>query len=203
MKEYFKQGSFNLEIKKAFEQAKNNPILDSRLVALEKEIVELGKIKNEQAFRREDEIEQEILAHSLVVDDVMAFKEALFEVAKLCGQDKDWVIDMLAHENAHANMAQVAQYKVIKFIVLFIKDESGKLVSIQPACYFRSDPNFSKIESITKRIAITDAPRLYDNKPSPRDESELIKDQAELDALARNSLDKSEILRIRRDLGLL
>lgn len=203
MKEDLNQGSSNREIKLAFEQAKNNPILDNRLAALEKEIVELGKIKNDQAFKREDEIEKEIFAHSLVVDDIMAFKEALLEVAKLCGQDDGWVMDMLAHENAHANMAQVAQYKVVKFMVLFIKDKTDKLISIQPACCFRSDPNLSKIESIVKRIAITDAARVYGNKPSPDDENELAKDEAELDALARSDFDKSKVLRIRKELGLL
>lgn len=203
------EGVFNIDnfrnrLRVAFEKAKSNPILVDRLAALEQEMLELGKIKNEQAFKREDEIEKEIFTHSVVVDDLVSFKYVLFEVAELCGEDEDWVVDMLAHENAHANMAQVAKYKVIKYMVLFIKDEDGKLVSIQPSCYFRSDPNLSKIESITKRIAITDAPRVYGNQLSPHDEGELERDRKELAILEMDDPKrKLEIDRIRRELGII
>ncbi len=189
------------DVKKKIEEAKNNPISETRLAQLEEEILVLGKRKDEEAFKREDEIEKELFASCAITDNVIEFKEFLKQIAEICGQSDEWVTYMLAHENAHSNVAEITGHENIQYIALFVKDEQGQIISIQPACYSKVDKNWGTVEVLLKRMAVTDAPRQYGNKPSNFDDQDMVEDKKTL--AVREKTHAEEVDKIRKELGSL
>ncbi len=195
----FKQELYET-VRQKLNKAAGNPISESRLKDLNDEATRLGGRSDKEAWDREEQIQNEILESSVVSDNLIEFREVLRQVAEMCGQDEEFVTDLLAHENAHGNVAEATGHDWVGYVAVFIKDEIGRLVSVQPAHFLKSNRKWGKIETILKRIMVTDAPRIYDNALSPGDEEDLKRDRAAIFEMER--FDKEKITRIKKELGM-
>lgn len=196
--------NFKQELKESVRQkiskAMSNPILGSHLRDLSDESGRIGGRSDKEAWDREDQIQNEILESSVVADNLVEFREVLNQIAEMCGKDEEFVTDLLAHENSHGNVAEATGHDWVGYIAVFVKDEAGKLVSIQPAHFLKSNRGWGKIETILKRIMVTDAPRIYDNALSQGDEEDLERDRAVIFEMEKT--DAEEIARIKKELGM-
>lgn len=163
-------------IKEKIDTAKANAILESRLEQLESDMYKYGSRQDDEAYKQEDLIEQEILKSSAVANDLTEFREVLRQKREEYGQTNEWAENMLAHENAHANVAEQTGHPWVGYTTLFIKDENNRIVGIQPAYFTKSNRSWSKVETLIKRMAVTDGPRIYDSAPSEYDDADLVKD---------------------------
>lgn len=71
---------------------------------------------------------------------------------------------------------------------------------IQPAFFTKADRKWGNVETLIKRMAVIDAPRVYDNAPSEHDDADLIKDGEKLKEFERT--DAEEVARVRKSLGM-
>jgi hypothetical protein len=189
-----------LEVKQKIDNAKANAILESRLDVLEKEMVDYAASPGDESYKKEDQIEQEILASSAVAKDITEFREVLRQIQEELGYTNDWTENLLAHENAHANVAQQTGHPWVGYTTLFIKDESNRIVSIQPAFFTKSDRNWGEVETLVKNMMVTDAPSVYGNSPSEFDVESLRINTEKLEALEKT--DAEEVARVKKSLGM-
>jgi hypothetical protein len=189
-----------LRIKEKIDTAKANAILESRLEEIEKKMYEYSLRQDEEAHRQEDLIEQEILSSSAVANDLTEFREVLGQIKQEYEQTNEWAENMLVHENAHANVAEQTGHPWVGYTTLFIKDSNNRIVGIQPAFFTKSDRKWGKVETLMKRMAVTDAPRVYDNSPSEQDDLDLKKDNERLKEFEKT--EAKEVARVRESLGL-
>lgn len=187
-------------VKQKIETAKANAILESRLEELEKDMYEYSSRQDDEAYKHEDLIEKEILNSSAVANDLAEFQEVLRQIKEEYGQTDEWAENMLAHENAHANVAEQTGHPWVGYTTLFVKDENNSIVGIQPAYFTKSDRKWGKVETLIKRMEVTNAPRVYDNAPSEYDDADLKKDGERLKVLERT--DAEEVARVRKSLGI-
>jgi hypothetical protein len=176
----------SVRIEKALDAAQNNPIEESRLVELEAEIsnhkrdfVERGT-RSAEDEAREEEILAEILRSSAVVEDVAEYKLMLESIARRHNLPEDWSTHMLAHENAHANVAISTGHEFVGYAAIHMKDESGALSSIQPLVFHKPDPTWGPVESLKKGIEVTKAPEVFENEMSEGDTASVAEDEAHL-----------------------
>lgn len=191
-------------VQKKLEHAKNRALLDSRLLELETQMAELSQSSNSDRFQKEDKIQQEITSSSAVSDTLVEFREVLRQLTEEYGEyglDEKWAEDLLAHENAHANIAQATGHEWVGYLTTFIKDNEGRIVSIQPSHLTKSQKGWGYRESIVKHIEVLDAPRKYDNKLSSFDEQDIETDKKRLADLEKTH--KEEIDAVRKSLGIL
>jgi hypothetical protein len=181
------------------ETAKNNAIKESHLFELEDELDQLAKTKSQESHDREYEIEKEIFASSVVSDTVIDFKEILVQIGTMYGQSPDWAINMLAHENSHANIGESIGFDIRGYIVIFSKDESGRIVSIQPAVLSKANDKWSDVEKSMKDAVMQEAPKIYGETMSDGDKDMATRARLKLDLLGR--LNPVEVERVRRELG--
>jgi len=163
------------EISTRIEQARNNPIAEARLVELEAELSKLTddfiRIGSRDAgqISSEDAVENEILKSSAVADNIVEFKEMLGQLGATYGDAikggnesaEKWAEDLLAHENAHANVAQETGHEWVGYGAVFIKDEAGRISSIQPLHFTKPKLEWGPREVIEKNIGVTQAPEKY------------------------------------------
>ncbi|MDO8482593.1 MAG: hypothetical protein Q7S86_02120 [bacterium] len=205
------------EIFQRIDVARNNPIARTRLVEIEKQ---LGRfidtfLKNGQRddaqIISENEIDREILQSCAVADNIVEFKEMLRQLAEryesAIGKNNEeaikWAEDMLAHENAHANVAQATGHEWVGYAALFIKDEDGNLSSFQPLHFTKPKLEWGPRELITKSIEVIEAPEKYGNKLSEGDVESLAQDKQRLESIrVREEMDQRRISEIRKDLGI-
>jgi len=121
----------------------------------------------------DEEIEKEIIDSSVFVNNLVEFREVLRQIAIICGESEIWIEDTLAHENAHANEAEVQGLDFRGYIALFVKDEFGKITGIQPACIIRTPKSFSHSDLLKSNEEVTLAPEKYGNELSDYDRKDL------------------------------
>lgn len=197
-----RQESLSQKVAEQIAHAKANAMLESHLVELENEALKLASLNTEESFAREDEIEKELLASSVVSQNLTEYKEVLQQIARMYHQNEEWVTAMLAHENAHANVAENLKFTWVGYVVLFAKNETGDISLVQPAFVRKTDRKWTHIESQMKQIAVIDAPAMYDNYPSDADTKEIEEMKSNLDIREKtNKQDAAEIQKIRKELG--
>lgn len=187
-------------IRTKIETARNNAIARTRLEELQREILILGKRDDIESFRREDEIEREILNSSAIAKDITEFRELLRQIGVEYSLNGEFVHDTLAHENAHANVAEVTGHEWVGYIALFLKNSEGQVDGIQPAFFLKNNRTWGKAETLMKRLAVTKAPKLYGNSLTDSDEGDIQRDEKRLKELEVTH--SEEIKRVSRELGL-
>jgi len=176
----------SVRIEKALDAAEKNPIAESRLGELEEEISRHKKDFVEQGARsaedeaREEEILAEILRSSAVAESIVEYKLMLESIARRHNLPDGWATHMLAHENAHANVAISTGHEFVGYAAIHMKDESGALSSIQPLVFHKPDPTWGPVESLTKGIEVTKAPEAFENEMSDGDTASVAEDEEHL-----------------------
>lgn len=195
--------NFNEQLKESVRQkieiARANAILDSRLEELKGEMYKYSSRQDEEARMQEDLIEKEILNSSVVAKDLTEFVEALRQIKEKYNQTDAWAKTILAHENAHANVSEQTGHPYGEYFIIFIKDENNN-IGIQPVYFNKPDRSWGEVEILIKRIATTDAPRVYGEELSPGDEEDLEKDRRRLEELEETNAE--EIGRVKKSLGV-
>ena len=211
-----------LEITKKVEAAKNNPLDINRYQELEKQIVDLkdkffkSGSKSQEDLEIDEKIKQEILSHGAIVQTLPEYGEMLNQVASQYNLGKEWRDDLLAHENAHANVSQELGYDQIGYGLFFISEDEENLdprniapkkknlISIQPAHIHEDPTHWPPIEVIENGIKTLEAPETYGNEMSEADiaeRDELIKRRGEVSKLTEEKRQR-DLSEIRKSLGL-
>lgn len=178
--------SVSMRIEKALDIAEKSPIAESRLGELEQEISRHKKDFVEHGTRsaedeaREEEILAEILRSSAIAENVVEYKLMLESIARRHNLPDGWSTHMLAHENAHANVAINTGHEFVGYAAIHMKDESGALSSIQPLVFHKPDPTWGPVESLTKGIEVTKAPEMFENEMSDGDTASVAEDEEHL-----------------------
>lgn len=191
------------------EAASSNPIAETRLAELEDQLekftdklIDIGHRDDEQ-IASESAIEIEILRSSAVADNIVEFTEMLEQLSAKYGAQHKWKEKFLAHENAHASVAQAMGHQWVGYATVFIKDEGGNLSSIQPLHFTKPKPEWGPKELISKNIEVTKAPEKYGDRLSPSDEQGLVRDMERLERIKlREEADSKRIAELRRELGI-
>ena len=131
----------------------------------------------------EDMIEFEILHSTALADTIGEFRETLEQIRIEFGLTQEWVDDLVAHENAHANVARDTGHEWVGYGAVFIKDDNGQLSAVQPVHFTKPDLSWGPMELITKSIEVTEAPAVYGNKLSEGDVANLEQDKARLEKI--------------------
>ncbi len=191
-------------IANTIETARSNPISEERLKELEDRLEHLKKAFVERGSREEketieeDKIEKEILHSSALADNLVEFKEMLKQISEKYSEPPEWVTDLLAHENAHANIAEITAHEWVGYATVFIKDETGQLSGIQPLHFLKPELSWEPKEAIQKSIEVLEAPEKYGNKLSPSDEENITKERELLEKIRlRQQSDLKRIAEIR------
>ena len=198
-----------IKIKEAIETAKNNPIAESRLVEIEAlnnkmldNFIERG-YHDTQDIVQEDLIEAEILKSTALADNLVEYQEMLSQIASEFGLSKEWVQDLLAHENSHANVSESVGEDWVGYGAVFIKDDAGVLTNIQPLHLSKPKITWGPRETIAKKIEVLDAPRVYENELSEGDVSDIELNQQRLEKIRlQEEATKKRIDEIRGELGI-
>jgi hypothetical protein len=210
------QNSFELlqkEISQKIEQAKQHPLKVSRYLELESLIKAQQQklfregIKTQEDIDLDTKIQEEIIAAAAIVKTIPEYKELLTQVSQQYNLGEEWINDLLAHENAHANAAEQIGYEQVGYGTFFLADENGSLVSIQPA-HVHIEPNsWTPIEVIENGIRTLEAPDVYQNKMSEDDVLErdnlLMEKQKLEERKEANEIQRQEDLSaVRNSLGI-
>lgn len=211
-----------VDIGKKIETAKNNPLDVNRYQELERQIVDQKNkfykdgVKTPQDLELDEKIKQEILSHGAVVKTLPEYGEMLTQVSSQYNLGKEWRDDLLAHENAHANVSEELGYDHIGYGLFFISEEEENfdprniepkkkhLISIQPAHIHEDLERWSPIEVIENGIKTLEAPETYGNKMSEADiaeRDELLKRKEEAFAIAEEKRQR-DLSEVRKSLGL-
>lgn len=210
-----------VEIGRKIEKARNNPLDVNRYQELEKQMVDQkdrfykDEDKSSQDLELDEKIKQEILSHGAIVETLPEYREMLNQISKQNNLGEGWRDDLLAHENAHANVSQELKYDPIGYGLFFISEEienedprniaqKQKRIFIQPA-HIHTDPaHYSPIELIENGIKILEAPKDYGNEMSDADideRDELLKRKQEFLAQAEEKRQR-DLSEVRKNLGL-
>jgi hypothetical protein len=211
-----------VDIAKKLETAERNPLDVNRYQELEKQIADQKDkffkegIRSPEDLELDDKIKQEILSHGAIVKTVPEYGEMLDQVASQYSLGKEWRDDLLAHENAHANVSQQLGYDEIGYGLFFISEEEENsdprniapkkknLISIQPAHIHEDPAHWPPIEVIENGIRTLEAPEKYGNEMSEADiaeRDELIKRKEEVQALAETKR-QQDLAEVRKSLGI-
>lgn len=198
-----------LDIESKLEHARRNAILESRLVELEQELeilenqfIKSGTKSQEQVIR-EEEIEREILNSAAIVNSLGEYRDMLTIAARDCNVSQTWVEETLAHENSHANVAESLDFVWIGYAIVYIKDEQGKISSVQPLHMTKPQMKWGPKEVLSKRIEVTSAPKRYDNALSDSDIASIEKDKRRLEEIGlRENRKRVELDEVRARLGM-
>lgn len=147
--------------------ALDNAMPESRFSELHKKVAE--DITNGTLPEDKKTFEEEILRSTVVAETLPEYKEVLMQAEILLHEDEGWAIGELAHENAHANVGLSLNFKWIGYGLLFVKDEAGVLLGVNPNCIIRPQSEWTEGEYHSKSIEMLDAPRMYGETLSPGD----------------------------------
>lgn len=162
-------------IKERISEAEKNPISVDRYADLENQINRINADFIERGFTlsedtlKEDTILVEFMKSSAMAYNITEFHELLKQVGEKYDLGEKWVTDLLAHENSHANVLEKQNAIWKGYGVIFIKDESGALSSLQPLNFSRSNPDWDPKQMLTNSIESTKAPLEYGGKLSDGD----------------------------------
>lgn len=192
------------KVAERLKQARNNPISESRLMELEQKL-DLGKDefietqhRSPDRVKEENMIEKEILRSSALADNLTEYTEMLQQIRTAYGLTQEWANDLLAHENAHANVAQETGHEWVGYAAVFIKDSDGNLISIQPLHFTKPNLSWGPEEMIAKNIEVTKAPEVYVNKLSEGDELSLVEERRRLERIKmRKAPDEAKIEKLK------
>lgn len=195
------------KVAEKLEKAINNPMFESRLIELEEKLKHVRDkfIKTGQREdidnKQDDAIEAELLKSSAVVETLSEFQEMLNQLSVKFGKEYNWIDNYLAHENSHANIAELTGHDLIGYAVVFIKDAEGNLSNIQPLHFNKPNLSWSPEEMLMRGIEVTNAPETYGDILSEGDIESLKNDNESLLKI-RKEKDKLRINQIRNSLGL-
>lgn len=197
------------EIIKKIETAIGNPISDERLEEIERELARFNSIFIEKGFRDEEQdkaekqLEEEILKSSALAENIVEFEIMLNYLSERFGTQHDWIDNYLAHENAHANVAEATGHESLGYATVFIKDNSGELVSIQPVHITKPQPEWGPKEVFSKNIEVLEAPEKYGDKLSDGDRADIELSRQKLRKIEeRENKDKEKLEEVRKELGI-
>jgi hypothetical protein len=164
------------EIRERIEKVRHNPISQKRLQELESRMDAIFTRFSEKGERTTGEIKEEkniiseISRHSVVVYGIAEFRLVLEEMADYIKgfYTKEDIDDILAHENAHMNVASSLEYKISGYALTFIDSGDGNL-GVQPSCLFFMNENWNLKQTLNNTISSLDAPRKYGNSLSEKD----------------------------------
>lgn len=117
----------------------------------------------------------ENLAQATVVfKDLVSFDYAL-EVLYRTGVDREYLLETLKHENAHANKADQLGARHEDYKLVFLKDENGKIFFAPSAGIYipEEDEGWSKEKQKEVLREVLEAPDIYGDSLSPGDERDL------------------------------
>ncbi len=199
-------------ILESIENAEKNPILIDRMIEIEKQL----NILSEKAIERgcplaeemleEDTLLAETIKSSAMSYNIVEFKELLNQLSTKFNLPKEWAEDLLAHENAHANVA-IRQGAIWKgYGVIFMKDDSGQLVNLQPLNFIRSNPEWGPKETLNNSIESTEAPLKYGNALSEGDIEDIKKQKERLSRVIQKEQEEKErldkITRLKEEINI-
>jgi hypothetical protein len=193
------------EVVKKIEQASGNPISEDRLGEIEDELklltdnfIETGNRSVEQ-LEAEKVLEEELFKSSAIVGNITEFRIMLDYLSEKFGSEHKWVENYLAHENAHASVAEATGHEFVGYATIFIKDNKNEIVGIQPLSFTKPQLEWGPEEMIKKGIETTEAPEKYSDKLSEGDETALILAKQRLEKIEQ---DKQRLSEIRKELGI-
>lgn len=193
------------EVIKKIEQASSNPISEDRLEEIENELklstdkfIETSK-RSKKQLESERKLEEEIFTASAIVNNLVEFRIMLDYLSEKFGLEHGWVEKYLAHENAHVNIAEVTEHEFVGYATVFIKDNTGELIAIQPLNFTRPQLEWGPEEMIKKNIETAEAPEKYSDKLSDGDESDLVLARQRLEKIEK---DKNRLAELRKELGI-
>lgn len=193
------------DIVRKIEQAINNPISENRLGEIENELklftdkfIETGN-RTEEQLGVEKKLEEEIFKSSAIVGNITEFRIMLDYLSEKFGSEHRWVENYLAHENAHANVAENTGHEFVGYATVFIKDESNNLVGIQPLNFTKPQLEWGPEEMLRKGIKTTEAPEKYGDKLSDGDKSDLALSKQRLEKIEE---DKNRLAELRKELSI-
>jgi len=180
-------------------RAINNAISKDRLDEIEEELEFFNAqyIKNE-GLSDEDlatvrEIEDERDRSIATVGNITEFRMMLDYLEERFGPKDDWIKSYLAHENAHANVAEATGHNFIGYSIEFVKlDDSGS-VYVQPGISLEPQPEWGREELLRKRIAVTLAPEHYGDVLSVGDEADWHVLERELEKVRSDNKQQTKI----------
>lgn len=197
------------EIIKRVETAIGNPISDERLGEIERELSKFNSVFIEKGFRDEEQnkaekqLEEEILRSSALAENLFEFETMLNYLSERFGTQHGWIDNYLAHENAHANVAEATGHESLGYATVFIKDNSGELVSIQPVHITKPQPEWGPKEVFSKNIEVLEAPEKYGDKLSDGDKADIVLSKQRLKEIEeREKKDKEKLEGVRKELGI-
>lgn len=104
---------------------------------------------------------------TIKLDSLPEFSYALEKISNL---PKKLVQEVVAHENAHINKAEELGAKDVGYVIGVFKHENGKIAIFPLAWHiFNKEKGYSKEEIRQISIQISEAPKIYGEKLSPRD----------------------------------
>lgn len=139
--------------------------------------------------------------HSINNSDILVKtpEQKLARYNKKFGSEHGWVEKYLAHENAHVNIAEVTEHEVVGYATVFIKDNTGELVAIQPLNFTKPQLEWGPEEMIRKNIETAEAPEKYGDKLSDGDKSDLTLAKQRLEKIEEN---KKRLVELKKELGI-
>lgn len=196
-----------LRVAEKLEKAIRNPMYESRLIELEEKLkhardqfIKTGQ-REEGNDNQDDAIEVELLNSSAVVETLPEFQEMLHQLSVKFGERHNWTANYLAHENSHANVAELTGHNLVGYATVFIKDAEGNLSGIQPLHFNKPDLRWAPEEMLMKSIEVTNAPETYGDTISEGDIESLKNDKESL-LKVREEKNKLRIREVRNKLDL-
>lgn len=191
------------------ESASNNPIKSDHLKELEQRLsliadryIETGA-HNEKDTAEEAVIEAEILRSTAVAHTLAEFKILLDQLSTRYGEQYQWTEKFLAHENAHANVAEATGHQWVGYGAVFIADTERQLSGIQVLHFTKTQLEWGPKEMLSKSIAVTEAPSVYGDTLSESDVMQIEANTKKLNELQkRQSKDTERLPDVKAEFGI-
>ena len=159
-KEFFKSEFYEGRVAEKIKLALENAMTESRFSEIHeifaRDMTEGGMHPEEKKV-----FEAEMLRSTVVADTLLEYKEVLLQAESLLSEEEGWAMRELAHENSHANVGQSLGFEWGGYALLFVKDEEGHLLGVNPHCILRPQKEWTDDEYHTKSIEMLDAPRIF------------------------------------------
>jgi hypothetical protein len=131
-------------------------------------------------------LEDERHRSSAVSGNITEFRMMLDYLEVRFGPENEWVKTFLAHENAHANVAEETGHNFFGYFLTFIKGDDPKRMNVEIRVETQAQPEWGPEETIRKGIAVILAPEHYGDTLSESDEANWLKAERKLDDLRKD-----------------